>query len=73
VHSDAAQPSSFSGGHTLTAGISAQHRLSERFYSEAGYQHFHQSYANITVASSFLDSNRVFGSISYQFSRPLGR
>jgi len=73
VHPGEAQLSSYAGGHTLTGGVSVDHRLTERVSLEAGYQHFHQSYGNIAVSSSFLGSNRGYGSISYQFSRPLGR
>ena len=73
VHPNTPGIFSFTGGHTLTAGISAQHRMTERIYMEAGYQRFHQNYGNITTSSSFLHSNRVYGSIAYQISRPLGR
>ncbi|HXS76321.1 MAG TPA: hypothetical protein VN753_09090 [Terracidiphilus sp.] len=73
VHPNASQFSAYAGGHTVTGGTSVQHRITEKIYMEAGYQHFHQSYGNIAVASSFLGSNRAYGSISYQFSRPLGR
>jgi hypothetical protein len=73
VHPTEAQFASYAGGHTLTGGVNIDHRLTERIFIEAGYQHFHQSYGQIAVASSFLGSNRGYGSISYQFSRPLGR
>lgn len=73
VHPNAVQFASYAGGHTITGGVSLQHKVTERINIEAGYQHFHQSYGNIAVASSFLGSNRGYGSISYQFSRPLGR
>lgn len=63
----------YPGGHTISGGVNLQHRISERIYAEAGYQHFHQSYGGITVSSAFQDSNREYGSISYQISRPLGR
>jgi hypothetical protein len=73
VHPNAAQFTGYPGGHTIAGGVGVQHRITERIYMEAGYQHFHQTYGTIAVASSFLGSNRAFGSISYQFSRPLGR
>jgi hypothetical protein len=63
----------YSGGHTISGGVSVQHKFAEHLYAEAGYQHFHQSYGNITISSSFSDSNREYGSINYQFNRPLGR
>jgi hypothetical protein len=73
VHPSEAQVLSYPGGHTLTSGANVDHKLTERISLEGGYQHFHQSYGNLAVSSSFLGSNRVYGSVSYQFNRPLGR
>jgi hypothetical protein len=73
VHPNSTQVFSYAGGHTLTGGANLEHRITERIYAELGYQHLHQSYGNIAVSSSFLGSNRGYGSIFYQFSRPLGR
>lgn len=63
----------YSGGHTISGGVSAQHRFADRLFGEVGYQHFHQDYGAIAVSNSFLGSNREYGSINYQFSRPIGR
>ena len=61
------------GGHSWIVTASVQHSLGERVNAEAGYSHFHQSYAGIPAAAEFPDSNRVYFSISYQYRRPLGR
>ena len=61
------------GGHTLSGSASLGHRITERVNAEAGYAHFHQSYPHIPIAAAFPDSNRVYGSITYQFARPIGR
>jgi hypothetical protein len=38
-----------------------------------GYTRLHQAYSNVAVLSTAPDTNREYVSISYQFSRPLGR
>lgn len=65
--------SSNAGGHTYSGAFSVQHPLTERFTSEIGYTRLHQSYGGIAAISSNPDSDRVFISISYQLTRPLGR
>jgi hypothetical protein len=38
-----------------------------------GYTRLHQSFNGIAAIATTPDTNREFISISYQFSRPLGR
>jgi hypothetical protein len=38
-----------------------------------GYTRLHQDYADVPLVSTNPDTNREFVSISYQFTRPLGR
>lgn len=67
-------PSSSSpGGHSISGTVSIQHLLSERLTAEVGYVRLHQSYSDIAIISNAPDSNRGFISITYQFTRPLGR
>ncbi len=61
------------GGRSISGTISVRHRLTERLSAHAGYSHFNQSYGGISSLSQFPDSNRVFLSIAYNFTRPLGR
>ena len=61
------------GGHTLFGIISLQHKITESLTAELGYGNFDQSYSAITSLSNNANSNRVYGSINYQFSRSLGR
>lgn len=61
------------GGHTVSGAVSMQHAISGHFNLEFGYAHIHQSYNNIAVISNAPDANHEFLSISYQFTRPLGR
>jgi len=61
------------GGHTVSGAVSAEHSMSDHFKAELGYVRLHQSYSGIAVISNSPDSNREFISVSYQFTRPLGR
>jgi hypothetical protein len=66
-------PSSTPGGQTVSGTASVQHSMSEHLNMELGYAHFHQNYIGIAPLSSAPDSNREYISISYRFTRPLGR
>lgn len=61
------------GGHSINGVLSIEHTISERFRMEAGYNRLHQSYGGIAVIAVHPDSDRVYVSVSYRFTRPLGR
>jgi hypothetical protein len=61
------------GGHSISGTASVQHSISEHFVAELGYSRLHQSYSDVAVISNAPDSNREYISLSYQFTRPLGR
>lgn len=61
------------GGHTLSGDVLLQYSLSAHLDAEVGYGRLHQSYSGIAVVSNAPDSNREYVSISYQFTRSLGR
>jgi len=60
-------------GHSISGTVSVQHPLGEHLGVEFGYSYLHQSYSNVAAISGAPDTNRGWISISYQFSRPLGR
>ncbi len=60
-------------GHTLSGTISLNQQVGEHLGVQLGYTRLHQSYKNVEVLSAAPNTNRVFISISYEFSRPLGR
>jgi hypothetical protein len=71
-----ATPTFFSsdpGGHSVSGTISVQHLMGERLTAEFGYVHLHQSYGGIAVISEAPDNDRAYISVSYRFTRPLGR
>ncbi len=61
------------GGHTISASVSLEYSTRDHFKAELGYVRLHQSYSGIALISDAPDSNREFVSISYQFTRGLGR
>lgn len=61
------------GGHSVSGTASVQHLIGARFTAELGYARLHESYNGIAVISHFPDSDREYISVSYQFTRPLGR
>ena len=59
-------------GHSFSGTASVQRLFAEHLNVQLGYTRLHQSY-NVAAISTNPDTNREFVSISYQFSRPLGR
>jgi hypothetical protein len=60
-------------GHSITGTASLQQMIGQHVGVQLGYMRLHQNYSNIQVISATPDTNRVSVSISYQFSRALGR
>jgi hypothetical protein len=75
VQNDALSSALFGGqnGHTVQGTASLQKQVGEHVSLQIGYTRLHQSYSNVPVLSLNPDTNREFVSVSYQFSRPLGR
>jgi hypothetical protein len=59
-------------GHGILGTASLQQQLGQHMNLQLGYTRLHQNY-NVTAISSTPDTNREFVSLSYEFSRPLGR
>lgn len=60
-------------GHTISGAVSLQQMIGQHLNAQLGYTRMHQTYGNIAAISLNPDTNREFITISYQFSRPLGR
>jgi hypothetical protein len=65
--------STSSSGHSILGAISLHHSVGERIRVEGGYDRMHESYSGIAVISAAPDIDRGFISVSYQFTRALGR
>jgi hypothetical protein len=63
---------SSSNGHGISGTAALQQQLGQHLSLQLGYTRLHQSY-NVAAVSATPDTNREFVSVSYQFSRPLGR
>ena len=62
-----------SGGRSISGTATLEHPLSEHLRASLSYQRLHQSYGGIATIIGTPDSDRESISISYQFTRPLGR
>jgi hypothetical protein len=63
----------YPGGHTIDGEISLDHPLSEHLHSTIGYQRIHRTYSGGTALAVDPDADRAYFTVSYQFSRPIGR
>jgi hypothetical protein len=62
-----------SNGHTVSGTASLQQQFGQHLNLQLGYTRLHQDYSTVAVLATTPNTNREFVSISYQFSRPLGR
>jgi hypothetical protein len=69
----AALPQFNNSGHTLAATLSLNRQFGEHLAFGISYARIHQSYVNVPALSAMPDRNRVWVSLSYQFTRPIGR
>ncbi len=60
-------------GHSVSGTASVQQLVGQHLSLQLGYSRLHQDYSSVAVLAANPDTNREFVSISYQFSRPLGR
>jgi hypothetical protein len=60
-------------GHSISASAAVTRELNTRLSVQAGYTRLHQIYRNLSEISQFPDTNREWVTVSYQFTKPLGR
>jgi hypothetical protein len=63
-------PGAIGSGHSILGNAELEQQLGQQVRVELGYSRIHQNYA---TAALLPDTNREFVSISYQFSKALGR
>jgi hypothetical protein len=61
------------GGHGASGTVSLRHPVGQHFITEVGYSRLSQSYPGIAAISADPNINRAYISITYQFTRPLGK
>lgn len=64
---------SFPGGHTVSGSVALQRTFNAQFSAQVGYMRLHESYSGVPVIEANPDSDEVYATITYQFSRPIGR
>jgi len=69
----AGAPLTNNNGHTVSGTASLQQQFGQHLNVQLGYTRLHQDYSTVAVLAATPNTNREFVSISYQFSRPLGR
>ena len=60
-------------GHTVSGTAAVQQQFHQHINLQLGYTRLHEDYSSVAVLAATPNTNREFVSISYQFSRPLGR
>jgi hypothetical protein len=60
-------------GHTFSGTATVQQQFHQHINLQLGYTRLHEDYSTVAVLAATPNTNREFVSISYQFSRPLGR
>ena len=60
-------------GHSISGTAAVEQFLGRNLSVRIGYTRLHQTYAGVPAIALNPDTNREFISISYRFSRPLGR
>jgi hypothetical protein len=63
----------YEGGNALTLGATLSHALAEHLSLAGGYDRLQENYPGIAFIASNPASDRVYVSLSYQFSKSLGR
>jgi hypothetical protein len=60
-------------GHSITGSVAVVRQLTTQIEVQAGYTRLRQEYENVPVISQHPDTNREWITISYQFTKALGR
>lgn len=60
-------------GHSFYGTASLEKKLGAHLGMQVGYTRLHQNYSGIPLIAANPDTNREFVTLSYQFSRPVGR
>jgi len=68
-----ALPGYDNNGHTVSGSASLQYQIGQNLNAGVQYTRMHQSYNDVPAISVVPDHNRIAVSISYQFSKSLGR
>jgi hypothetical protein len=60
-------------GHSVTGSVAVQHQMTTQLAVQAGYTRLRQQYDDVPAISLHPDTNREWVTVSYQFTKALGR
>jgi hypothetical protein len=60
-------------GHSITASAALEHQFNTRLSVQGGYTRLRQLYSDVPEISEHPDTNREWVTVSYQFTKALGR
>jgi hypothetical protein len=63
----------FTAGSTIAGQASIGHSFRESLLVRVGYERLHEDYADIPIIAANPDSNQVYGKITYEFRKPMGK
>ncbi len=66
-------PETIGSGHTVSGTALLQQQFGQHLNVQLGYTRLHQDYNAVAVLAATPNTNREFISLSYQFSKALGR
>jgi hypothetical protein len=61
------------GGTTISGQASISHSFRPSLLMNIGYEILHEDYSDIPIISSNPDINQVYGKITYEFRKPMGK
>ncbi|HEY5214978.1 MAG TPA: hypothetical protein VIJ38_18365 [Acidobacteriaceae bacterium] len=61
------------GGNMIAGQASITHVFRESLRMNIGYERLHENFSNIPIISANPDSNQVYGKITYEFRKPMGK
>jgi hypothetical protein len=63
----------FAGGTTIAGQASISHSFRKSLLMNIGYERLHEDYSDIPIIAANPDSNQVYGKITYEFRKPMGK
>lgn len=61
------------GGTTIAGQASISHSFRKSLLMNIGYERLRETYSDIPIIAANPDINQVYGKISYEFTKPMGR
>jgi hypothetical protein len=63
----------YTGGTTIAGQASITHSFRKSLSMKFGYQRLHEDFSDIPIIAANPDSNQVYGKLTYEFTKPMGK